>query len=120
MVLRMYDVKNMFTALPRDQILKAVDELFEMTKGKKWGRNNDRRLVVVPKLKADRSRLMRIVTSRATVDPEIHFAFTFKQIREVLVWDMEHVYFMAGDIVLRQVNGLPIRSIVSFAGPDPN
>ena len=39
MVLRMYDVKNMFTALPRDQILKAVDELFEMTKGRKWGRN---------------------------------------------------------------------------------
>ena len=26
MVLRMYDVKNMFTALPRKQILKAVDE----------------------------------------------------------------------------------------------
>ena len=47
MVLRMYDVKNMFTALPRKQILKAVDELFEMTKGRKWGRNNDNRLVVV-------------------------------------------------------------------------
>ena len=43
-VLRMYDVKNMFTALPRDQILKAVDELFEMTKGRKWRRNNDKRL----------------------------------------------------------------------------
>ena len=63
----MYDVKNMFTALPRDQILKAVDELFEMTKGKKWGRNNDKRLVVVPKLKADRNRLTRIVTSRAII-----------------------------------------------------
>ena len=97
MVLRMYDVKNMFAALPRKQILKAVDELFEMTKGRKWGRNNDRRLVVVPKLKADRNRLTRIVTSKATVDPDIHFTFTFKQIREVLVWDMEHVYFMAGD-----------------------
>ena len=47
MVLRMYDVeKHMFTALPREQILKAVDELFEMTKGRKWGRNNDKRLVV--------------------------------------------------------------------------
>ena len=59
--------------------MKAVDELFEMTKGRKWGRNNDKRLVIVPKLKADRSRLMRIVMSRAAVDPEIHFAFTFKQ-----------------------------------------
>jgi hypothetical protein len=36
-----------FTAFPRKQILKAVDELFEMTKGRKWGRNNDNRLVVV-------------------------------------------------------------------------
>ena len=57
---------------------------------------------------------MRIVTSRATVDPGIHFAFrlTFKRIREVLVWDnhMEHVYFMVGDTVLRQVNGLPMGS----------
>ena len=29
-ILRMYDVKSMFTALPRDQILKAVDDLFEL------------------------------------------------------------------------------------------
>ena len=36
------------------------------------------------------------------INPEIHFAFTFKQIREVLVWDMEHVYFMVGDTVLRE------------------
>ena len=36
MVLRMYDFKNLFTTLPRKQILKAVDELFEMTKGRKW------------------------------------------------------------------------------------
>ena len=60
MILRMYDVKNMFAALPRKQILKAVDELFEMTKGRRWGRNNDKRLLVVPKLKADRNRLTRI------------------------------------------------------------
>ena len=109
----------MFTALPRKQILKAVDELFEMTKGRKWGRNNDKRLVVVPKLKADRSRLMRIVMSRATVDPGIHFAFTFKQIREVLVWDMEHVYFMVGDTVLTgewTTNGFA--TVTSVSKPD--
>ena len=27
-----------------------------------------------------------------------------------MVWDMEHVYFMVGDTVLRQVNGLPMGS----------
>ena len=61
MILRRYDVQNMFTAPPREQILKAVDELFEMPKGRKWGRNSDKRLVVVPKLKADRSRLTHIL-----------------------------------------------------------
>ena len=38
MILRMYDVKNMFTALPRDQILKAVDELFCNDKGQEMGK----------------------------------------------------------------------------------
>ena len=52
----------MFTALPKDQILKAVDDLFELVGQQKWGRNPKGRRVIVPKLKAERSTLTRIST----------------------------------------------------------
>jgi hypothetical protein len=110
MILRMHDVKSMFTALPRDQILKAVDDLFELVGQQRWGRNAKGRWVIVPKLKAERNTLTRITSSEAVPDPEIHFAFTFQQIRDILVWDMDHVYFMVGDAMLKQVKGLPMGS----------
>jgi len=43
-------------------------------------------------------------------DGQIHYGFTFQQIREVLVWDMDNVYFKVGDTILKQVNGLPMGS----------
>ena len=46
----------------------------------------------------------------AVPDSDIHYAFTFQQIRDVLIWDMENVFFMVGNVVLRQINGLPMGS----------
>ena len=87
LVMRMNDVKSMFTALPRDEILKAVDSLFELAQQQKWGRRGQHRLIIVPKAQRERKTLTRITSSMAVPDRDIHYAFTFQQIKEVLIWD---------------------------------
>ena len=37
-----------------------------------------------------------VTGSAAVADGQIHYGFTFQQIREVLVWDIHNVYFKVG------------------------
>ena len=108
--LRMYDVKSMFTALPRTEILRAVDGLLALAAEQTWGRNARKRWIVVPKRRDEQKEFTCVTGSAAVADGQIHYGFTFQQIREVLVWDMDNVYFKVGDTILKQVNGLPMGS----------
>ena len=87
LVLRMYDVKSMFTALPRTEILESVDKLIALAGEQKWGRNANTRCIIVPKRKEDRADGTRIATSSKLADADCQYAFTFQQVRDVLVWD---------------------------------
>ena len=87
LVLRMYDVKSMFTALPRTEILESVDKLIALAGEQKWGRNANTRCIIVPKRKEERADGTRIATSSKLADADCQYAFTFQQVRDVLVWD---------------------------------
>ena len=94
--LRMYDVKSMFTALPRTEILRAVDGLLALAAEQTWGRNARKRWIVVPKRRDEQKEFTCVTGSAAVADGQIHYGFTFQQIREVLVWDIHNVYFKVG------------------------
>ena len=86
-MLRMYDVKSMFTALPRTEILESVDKLIALAGEQKWGRNAHTRCIIVPKRKEEQADGTRIATSSKLADVDCPYAFTFQQVRDVLVWD---------------------------------
>ena len=93
----MYDVKSMFTALPRTEILRAVDGLLALAAEQTWGRNARKRWIVVPKRRDEQKEFTCVTSSAAVADGQIHYGFTFQQIREVLVWDMDNVHFKVGE-----------------------
>ena len=64
----------------------------------------------MPKRRDEQKEFTCVTGSAAVADGQIHYGFTFQQIREVLVWDMDNVYFKVGDTILKQVNGLPMGS----------
>ena len=93
LVLRMYDVKSMFTALPSTEILESVDKLIALAGEQKWGRNTHTRCIIVPKRKEERAEATRIATSSKLADADCQYAFTFQQViitfdgvRVTVVW----------------------------------
>jgi hypothetical protein len=98
-----FDVKNMYTELPHDKIIEAVDWLLSEACSTKYGRR-------------------RVVHCRRTGRNGVEFqtsggytSITFAQLRAFVLFDLHNVFFTLGKTILHQIFGIPMGSPTSPA-----
>jgi hypothetical protein len=96
------DVKNMYTELPHDEIMNAVDWLLSLTLPKG-------RFKTVSVMKRGR----RGVRYGANNSPSTMHSLDSETIRRVVEFDLQNCLFSIGKINLRQVIGIPMGSPLS-------
>ena len=94
------DIKNMYTELPHEDILKAVRFILEKCKSKTRRSN-----VTIEKCKQGDAIMGKSVITRTT-----HICFSFKEIEDICKFDLENIYFKSNGQILQQIRGVPMGS----------
>ena len=106
------DVKNMYTNISHDQLKVAIDWVLGLASA---------HLPTKQGMIASTKRIPTFTTRYGANtqgktmlwDQYVHF--TMHQLREVLLWDIEHIYFTVGDCIMQQCQGIPMGSPCSPA-----
>ena len=96
-----YDVKNMYTELPHDMIIKSLHWILDSSAKTRFGRHKRVNL-----LKTGRKGV-HFQRSGGT------FSLTFKQLLEFAEFDLKNVFFTLGNSILKQIMGIPMGSPLS-------
>ena len=103
-VYKMGDIKNMYTELRHEVIIKALD----------WALNTFRRQTRRNMLSATKYGRKGVYVGHTTLDSEIKLSLA--EIRKIVLFDLENAVFNVGsDTRLRQIIGIPMGSPISAA-----
>ena len=113
-----FDVKQMFTWLNKEQILEAVDWMFDLLKNHPTHRSRrckTKNLVQVSKVKcALKDGRMRYHTSwHHSASRDEYTIFSFKDLKEIITMDLDHSHFIIGNKIFVQIQGCPIGGYLS-------
>jgi hypothetical protein len=97
------DIKNMYTELPHDHILKAVKWVLQHVEQK-------RRKTINVTMRGRGGA--RIGVSRNNEKTK-SVTFTTEELLKIIEFDLQNAYFTAGDILMRQHTGIPMGSPIS-------
>jgi len=109
-IMRNYDVREMYKNLDRAEIKKATDWLFKKTEEryehKRKTRSNEAR-ITVERYGRNEVRWGKLTPDTKTVD------FTFEELKKVIALDFKYSYAMLGKVILKQKQGCPIGGLLS-------
>ena len=95
------DIKNMYTELPHDEIIKAVEFMINRTKAK-----TRRKHVTIERKKRGEINLGKT----SAVTSESHTVLSFEKILEICKFDIKNTYFTSLGQILHQTKGVPMGS----------
>jgi hypothetical protein len=96
-----YDVKNMYTELPHNQIMNSIHWIIDQTKLTKFGRHN--------RIHIQKSGRNGVTFQRSGGS----FPITFDQLLMFAQFDLDNVFFTLGKNILKQIIGIPMGSPLS-------
>jgi len=95
------DIKNMYTELPHDMILKSIKFMLD-----KCQQHTRRGHVTLERLKHGQISLGRT----AATTPTTHLTLSFSQLMKLCKFDIENTYFTSLGKILKQKRGVPMGS----------
>lgn len=96
------DIKDMYTELPHDFILEAVDWLLALV-----GSKTRRKDIAAPR----RGRKGTFVGRSSNTDAFVNFSLS--DLRDIVEFDLDNAIFTVGDVILKQNVGIPMGSPIS-------
>ena len=92
----------MYTELPHDALIEAVDWLFA-----KFEKANRHRVVSVPRCRGLPAKLGK--SNNVVADA----MFSLQNLKDIILFDLRNCFFSAGDVLLQQKKGVPMGSPLS-------
>ena len=99
------DISNMYTEMQHTTIMNALVWLIGVTSGSERGRDR----VAIRRFKSK-----QFVTHWGrSYNKFTHTEMTIETLMTIIQYDMNNVYFTLGDVLLRQINGIPMGGFIS-------
>ena len=94
------DIKNMYTELPHEDILKAVRFILNRCQEK-----TRRKHVTIEKSKQGDAFIGKSAITKTT-----HACFSFDEIENICKFDLDNIFFKSNGQILQQIKGVPMGS----------